>query len=250
MGKRGKRKRRKVKTIHTNAVKNTVTKLPQKEQTYEPPKNDASIDTDKENKRSFFYDILILIVSLLHGTLFFVLAEKVVELINNFSVIKLSYLLFFFAIFLRIFQTHILAAVKYTEKWLFRPMDFIMVFLTALFEYILFNNSEILGASTEWHFYTVFAFCLFGIVGYFVTYRRTYKDYEGADRKSERLIQLINIICILAVGVLKVLSYLYIFPECINISLPNFLSAGILVLNIYLSLRLSGRQINKIIKTR
>ncbi len=250
MGKRGKRKRRKAKTVRTNTVKNIVAKSPIIEQTYETSKNDVSIDTDKDKSRSFFYDILILIVYLLHGTLFFVLAEKVVELINYFSVIKLSYLLFFFAIFLRIFQTHILAAVKYTEKWLFRPMDFIMVFLTALFEYILFNNDEILGASSEWHFYTVFAFCSFGIVGYFVTYRRTYKDYEGVDRKSERLIQLINILCIFAVGVLKLLSYLYIFPEYINILLPNFLSAGILVLNIYLSLRLSGRQINKIIKTQ
>ena len=76
-----------------------------------------------QKQLSFFYEILVLIVSLLHGTLFFSLAEKTIDLINSFTLIGLSYLTFFFAIFLRIFQTHILAAIKYTEKWDFKPLD-------------------------------------------------------------------------------------------------------------------------------
>lgn len=41
-----------------------------------------------------FRDVLVLIVSLLHGSLFFVLGDKTIDLINNFSFLKLSFLLF------------------------------------------------------------------------------------------------------------------------------------------------------------
>lgn len=211
-------------------------------------KKEQKID-NKGDGRSFFYDILILIVSLLHGTLFFLLAEKAIELINDYSIEKMSYLALYFSIFLRIFQTHILAAVKYTEKWLFKPMDFVMVFFTALFEYVLFNNDKISVGRDEWHYYTLFVFCLFGVIGYLITYLRTYKDYKRKERSTELGIQSINIFCILVVGIVKLLCYLKIWPEFLDVVMANFVSAGVLIVNIYLSLKLSKNQINSLIKT-
>lgn len=202
------------------------------------------------NTPSFFYDVLILIVSLLHGTLFFILADRLIDLINNFTVLELSFLMFFFALFLRIFQTHILAAVKYTEKWVFRPMDFIMVFATALFEFLLINNEQIRNSREEWYYYTIFVFCLFGVIGYFITYRRTYNNYNGVEKSAELHIQIINIVCILIVGILNSFNYFHIFSQCITVPFVNFFSSGVLVLNIYLSLRLSKNQIRSLIKIK
>ena len=204
--------------------------------------------TIEEDRPSFFYDMLVLIVSLIHGTFFFVLAERLVNIINDFSVVRLSYLLFYFSLFLRIFQTHILAAVKYTEKWVFRPMDFLLVFSTALFEYLIFYNEEINNCRQEWYYFTIFAFCLFGTIGYLLTYLRTKNDYNGKEKSDELLIQLINIVCVVVVGVLNLFCYLNVWSQLISVSFVNFSSSILLVLNIYLSLRLSKNQLNKIIK--
>ncbi|MCM1233189.1 MAG: hypothetical protein NC489_23980 [Ruminococcus flavefaciens] len=202
------------------------------------------------NTLSFFYDVIVLMVSLLHGTLFFLLADRMIELINNFTVLELSFLVFFFSLFLRIFQTHILAAVKYTEKWVFRPMDFVMVFFTAFFEYLLINNKRITNRREEWYYYVIFAFCLFGVIGYIITYRRTYKQYNGIEKSAELHIQIINIVCIIVVGILNLFNYFHIFPKYITVPFVNFFPSGVLLFNIYLSLRLSKEQIKDLIKIK
>lgn len=197
----------------------------------------------KQQRLNFFYEVLILIVSLLHGTLFFVLAEKVIDLINQFTMIDLSYLIFFFSLFFRIFQTHLLAAVKYTEKWTFKPMDFVLVFFTALFEYILFSYERISASSKQWYFYLIFAFCFFGIIGYFTTYIRTRNSYKRDKKNLELRIQIINMICIFVIGALHLVCYLKLYPSIFNSIFINFISAIILLLNIYLSLLLSKEQL-------
>lgn len=255
MGKKGKtrkkhKKKRQNKVQNKNFVKAVQEISEKKSESNEKSVSLQTVEGNTGNTLSFFYDILVLIVSLLHGTLFFVLADRMIELINNFSVLDLSFLLFFYSLFLRIFQTHILAAVKYTEKWVFRPMDFIMVFSTALFEYLLINNEQIRNSKEEWYYYTIFAFCLFGIIGYFITYRRTCKNYNGIEKSLEMYIQIINIVCILIVGILNSFNYFHLFTQCITVSFVNFFSAGVLVINIYLSLRLSKNQIKDLIKIK
>ena len=193
-----------------------------------------------QKQLSFFYEILVLIVSLLHGTLFFSLAEKTIDLINSFTLIGLSYLTFFFAIFLRIFQTHILAAIKYTEKWDFKPLDFILVFSTALFEYVLVSNDRIQSHSNRWYFLLIISFCLFGIIGYSITYRRTRNAYTGKTLVNELRIQGINIICILIVGLLHAS---YFFGLCANMAYINFISAFMLIINTFFSLFLSKNEL-------
>lgn len=202
----------------------------------------------EDNKPSFFYDMLVLIVSLIHGTFFFVLAEQLLTIINSFSIIALSYLIFYFSLFLRIFQTHILAAVKYTEKWIFRPMDFVLVFCTAIFEYLIFYNEKIINHRQEWYYFTIFTFCLFGAIGYLITYLRTKNDYKGKEKNDEMHIQIINIICVVIVGILNLLCYLEVLSQFLLVPVVNFASSIVLTVNIYLSLKLSKNQIKKIIK--
>ncbi len=245
MGKRRKHKKKHISKKQNRNFTKTVQETSEKKCGCREEK--VILQKVEGNTLSFFYDVLVLIVSLLHGTLFFLLADRVIELINNFTVLKLSFLMFFFSLFLRIFQTHILAAVKYTEKWVFRPMDFIMVFFTALFEYLLINNERISNNGEEWYYYTIFAFCLFGVIGYFITYRRTYNHYDGIEKSTELHIQIINFVCILIVGILNLFNYFHIFSQCITVSFVNFFSSGVLVFNIYLSLRLSKNQIKDLI---
>lgn len=197
----------------------------------------------KQQQLNFFCEVLILIVSMLHGTLFFVLAEKVIELVNQFSITNLSYLIFFFSLFFRIFQTHLLAAIKYTEKWTFKPMDFVLVFFTALFEYILFSYERILANSSQWYFYLIFAFCIFGIIGYFITYIRTRNSYENNKKSLELHIQVINMTCIFIIGMLHLVCYLKLYSVIFNLVFINFISAIIFLINIYFSLLLSKEQL-------
>ena len=216
-----------------------------------------SLKTDKylkektnrdDKKMDFFHEILILIVSLLHGSLFFILADQLIDLINSFSFLELSSLIFCFALFFRIFQTHLLAAIKYTEKWSLKPLDFVMVFITALFEYLLFSSEDIQSNGKDVYYHIIFIFCIFGIIGYFVTYKRTYKNYKKSGKKNELKIQAINIFCILFIGLLSIIGYVIypIYP--IITTVMNLFSAFMLFININLSIRLSKKQLNDILK--
>lgn len=199
----------------------------------------------KETKLTFFYEVLVLIVSLLHGTLFFVLAEQAIDLINNFSFWGLSKVVFFFILFLRIFQTHILAAIKYSEKWLFKSMDFILVFLTALFEYILFSSHRILDCGQTWYLLLILIFCIFGISSYGITYLRVRNSYSGNAKRNELRIQIINIICIFIIGILYLLCYFKLMTGILKLTYVNFISAIILLINMYFSLQLSKEELRK-----
>ncbi len=201
----------------------------------------------EQSRLSFFYEVLVLIVSLLHGTLFFSLADRTIDLINHFSLLNLSYLLFFFSLFFRIFQTHLLAAVKYTEKWTFKPMDFLLVFFTALFEYILFSKEEIVYDPHKWYFPLIFVFWLFGALGYLTTYIRTRKSYQGKNRTLELRLQIINILCISIIGALHLLCYFEFAPIIFNIIHINLTSFVVFIINIYFSLSFSKEELKNVL---
>lgn len=239
----GNKKKRKNKT------KNSILK---KDSNFVDRKNEnikITVILEEKDKLDFFHEVLVLIVSLLHGTLFFILADKLIELINNFSILKLSFLLFHYSLFLRIFQTHLLAAIKYTKKWVFKPMDFIMVFITALFEYLLFFNERIKFNREEWYYYSIFVFCLFGVFGYYITYRRTFRNYDSNEKTTELRIQLTNIFFILLIDVLNLIGYFHIFTQQSVVAVMNFSSFFAIIINIYISLYLSRGQLKNLLKT-
>lgn len=207
----------------------------------------------KPNKKSgeeltFFHETLILIVSLLHGNLFFILGEKLVEMINDFSFSKASQLLFMFCVFFRIFQTHLLAAIKYTNKWVFKPLDFVLVFGTSLFEYLLFSNDTIHNNQSNWYYGLLFFFCIFGIIGYALSYFRTKRSFPAHERRKELLLQSANIICVLLVGVINAVCYFFFQRSNTFLVISNLSSSLILIFNVFLSLSLSKDQLRNVIK--
>lgn len=179
-----------------------------------------------------FKDAIILMVSLLHGNLFFIIAGNTIELINHFSCYGLSLLLFDYAIFLRVFQTHILAAIKYDKKWKIQPLDYIWLFCTALFEYILFNSKLIDGWNDTIRNYVIIGFCFIGAIGYFLSYNRTKDQYKEAGRKSELIIQSTNIMVLVIVGGLHIVKVLIKYED----SIPNYLCTVWILINIYKSI--------------
>jgi len=173
-------------------------------------------------------------VSLLYGNLFFILCRKTLELINNFSFESLSCLCFSFCIFFRIFQTHILAALKYSNSWKLQPLDFILTFVTALFGYVLFEYEKIETLPPTFPIYLIISFCIFGIVGYAITYLRTCQFLESEVRRTERRLHATNISCLLVIGVLFAIT-LFLNSEAMRL-ITNIISSFVLLVNIYLSI--------------
>lgn len=172
-------------------------------------------------------------VSLLHGSLFFTIAGNTIELINAFTYYKLSILLFDYAIFLRVFQTHILAAIKYDRKWDIRPLDYVWLFCTALFEYILFNSKEINGWNDTIRNYVIIGFCTVGIIGYALSYFRTKDQYHEHDKASEQVIQSTNIMFLAIIGGIHIVKIAIKYED----SIPNYLCAFWIMYNIYNSMQ-------------
>ncbi|MDR0813441.1 MAG: hypothetical protein LBO63_05495 [Oscillospiraceae bacterium] len=199
----------------------------------------------EENKVDFSYEVIILIVSLLHGNLFFLLADKLINLLNKFSFSSLSYLIFFTSVFIRVFQTHILAAIKSSGKWIFKPTDFIYVFFTALFEYLLFSSDKITKIGVNLYFYLIFAYCVFGIFGYLLTYLRSRKSCDAKYLDTEATTQTINIMVVFIVGVLHLGYYFSAFASYVSIDCISYISSFLLLLNVYTSLKLSETQLKQ-----
>ncbi len=186
-----------------------------------------------------FRAIFLLIVSLLHGTLFFILGERLVELFKAYSLEHLSLLVLFFSLFFRILQTHLLAALKYDTAWRIKPYDFVFVFFTALVEYLVFMHESI-APSRDWFLRSVLViFATFGVVGYSLTYASTRTSIaDPDDRRRERIVQGTNITVVALMGALCLVDLLWRpFPEFFVI--VNFVVSAVLWLNVWISIRLS-----------
>lgn len=186
-----------------------------------------------------FRAIFLLLVSLLHGTLFFILGERLVSVIVDFSLERLSLIVLFYSLFFRILQTHLLAALKYDGAWRIKPYDFIFIFFTALVEYLVFMHDTI-APSREWFLRTMLViFASFGIVGYSLTYLSTRRSIEDArDLRRERIVQTTNIVVVILLGGLCLADLLWT-PFPLFFTLVNFVVAAALWANIYISIRLS-----------
>lgn len=109
-----------------------------------------------------FKTIILLMVSLLHGSLFIILCDQTLTLIRFPRTVSVAALVMNYAIFLRVFQTHLLAAIKYDSRWKIRPFDFVYVFVTALFEYLLFMHPEASAPDSEFRWAMVVGFSVLG----------------------------------------------------------------------------------------
>jgi hypothetical protein len=186
-----------------------------------------------------FRAIFLLIVSLLHGTLFFILGERLIDLLNDYSLEHLSLQVLFFSLFFRILQTHLLAALKYDSAWQIKPYDFVFIFFTALMEYLAFMHESV-APSRDWFLRTVLViFATFGVVGYSLTYASTRNAIADLnDRRRERIVQGTNITVVALMGALCLVDLLWRpFPAFFVI--VNFVVSAALWLNLWISIRLS-----------
>lgn len=90
-----------------------------------------SISTQEGGFTEDFKTIFLLIISLLYGTLFFFLCENTINIVQQYSKVELSILCLQIAMYFRIIQTHLLAAIKYSKNWRIKSFDFLLIFLTA-----------------------------------------------------------------------------------------------------------------------
>ncbi len=185
-----------------------------------------------------FREILFLLVSLIQGSLFFILAEQTVSLINSFSLECFSNLIFFYVILFRILQTHLLAAIKYDNKWDVNPFDFILVFITAILEYILFSYEQIQVSNMDVYYITLLVFCVFGAIGYLITYMRTCKNTKNYA-KTERIVHMNNILSLVIIAIIYGVFYCNGIINPTSIIIRNIIATTILGRNIYISIKLS-----------
>lgn len=192
----------------------------------------------RKNFSDDFKSVFIVIATLLQSSIFLLLCDHCIDLINDFSVMKLSYFILHFCVFIRIIQTHLLAAIKYSETWTLFPLDFVLVFLTAMFEYVLIKSDAITqGTQDQKTSVLIMGFCIYGIIGYGITLSRIVHSSDSSTRKRECTLQGWNIAILVFIFILH--SIVWISSFSFPFLLVNFLTSILVGINVYLSMSLS-----------
>lgn len=185
-----------------------------------------------------YKEIYLLILSLLQGSLFFVLIDNVNIFKKKVDVYTISFYILACIIFFRIFQSQMLAALKYDEKWDFKALDFVVVFIFAMFEYYLF---DFIGrtANLQKIYLFIIVFALMGAVGFWYTLKSLKKKYQPRERE----LQILNIAITLLIAIIAVVGYLI---DCYTLHIVvNVIIVLVLSLNIYISFCMSGLTKNR-----
>ena len=142
--------------------------------------------------------------------------------------------------FFRIIQTHLLAAIKYPRMWKIKPFDYILVFLTAFFEYILLSYKNFDFDNEIFISILLILFSVYGIIGYALTYLSIKKGLtNNKELRKERKIHIINI----TVLIIILTFYLINFHKEINAFVHiNYITSILLIVSIFLSMKLSSHK--------
>lgn len=190
-----------------------------------------------------FRTLFLLLVSLLHGNLFIALTERTLVISEQGLTLALATTIVLnYAVFFRVLQSQLAAAMKYDAAWRVNPFDYLLVFITAIFEYTLFTHDRFSWASEEIRLWLIVGFAIFGAISYALTYLRTRRSLTGDERRDERTIQLLNIVFMVASAIVGTLALL-----CVNshfLPYVNLFLSLLLVLNIYTSLTLTLRLVH------
>lgn len=186
----------------------------------------ASKDKDRLHFNDF-KEVYLFILSIVHGGLFFILLEHLNKILYkgvNHKNIALT--LFLFTLFLRIFQSQLLAALKY-RSWRLYFIDLFVVFTIATLEHqiILFSSNNDVSNFV----FLVRAMAVLGILGYLYTYIKIKKYSSG----REGILHSINIFVILFILLLS-------FINAEDMHIFYYLSTILLVVNMHTSFLFSG----------
>lgn len=185
-----------------------------------------------------FRSLFLLIVSLLHGNIFIALTERVTSQVEPSSGWMFwTTTVFYYVLFFRIIQSQLAAAMKYDSAWRVSPFDYLVVFLTAIFEYVLFTHDRFQWASDLFRLRLLLGFSLFGAASYVFTYLRTRDEVGTLERVSERHIQSLNAGFMLASGALVCAAM--VRPDLLGMVALNLALTTLLLCNIYVSMSLT-----------
>lgn len=185
-----------------------------------------------------FQNVFLLLLSLLHGTVFFALTEQVMRQVDDsdpwpfWSTTLLNYIIFF-----RVIQSQLAAATKYGDTWRLGTFDYVAVFLAALFEYVLFTHHSHPWSSEDFRLWMIFGFAVFGVASYGLTYLRTHADLPESVLHDERIIQTLNIGFMIGCGLTALAGLTW--PSQTSSVVINVLVSIILLVNIFASMRLT-----------
>lgn len=183
-----------------------------------------------------FKTLYLLILSLLHGNIFFALTESMlIASEKGADATYWSLVVFNYVIFFRILQSQLMAALKYDSRWTLGVFDYLVVFLTCLFEYVLFTRVRFSWGGEDFFLRLILGFAAFGAFGYLLTYLRTSGRLPKRIRRVELVLQSTNVLVLVVVGGLALSRIL----GWSHLTLPGFhyASAFLLLVNVYVSMK-------------
>lgn len=183
-----------------------------------------------------FKTLYLLILSLLHGNIFFALTESMlIASEKGTDAAYWSLVVFNYVIFFRILQSQLMAALKYDSRWTLGVFDYLVVFLTCLFEYVLFTRVRFSWGGDDFFLRLILGFAAFGAFGYLLTYLRTRRRLPKRIRRVELVLQSTNILVLVVVGGLALSRIL----GWSRLTLPvfHYASALLLLFNVYVSMK-------------
>ena len=182
-----------------------------------------------------FRGLFFLLVSLLHGTLFFTLLGETLSMAESASLAFWSAAAVNFAVFFRVLQSQLAAALRYDQHWSLAPFDFIAVFIAAGLEYLLFVHQGFSWGGEHFRLVLVAAFGLFGALSYVGTFARVKSGLQSGQRMGELLFHGSNVLLMMACVVAALAAL--IWPHRIPVVVTDLWIVLCLAVNMYISMR-------------
>ena len=192
-----------INTLRRAATQNSLIKPDENIAASRPDRVVASLESHEsenvEQGLSYYKSLFLLIISLLHGTLFFTVLERLT--ITAPWELGLGDIL-----------THLLYVVVYlysARLWQFSLSDLILVFGAVSFEYLLFNSRKVYWIGSDGELILILVFAIFASVSYLMSYLRVCSGLNTKIKRSEMRIQISNVVAMVLVGTIALTLYAF-----------------------------------------
>lgn len=201
-----------INTLRRAATQNSLIKPDEYMTASRPDRVVASLESHEtenaEQGLSYYKSLFLLIISLLHGTLFFSVLERLtITAPWELGLGDILTHLLYAVVYLRVFQSQVSAAIKYDRVWQFSLSDLILVFGAVSFEYLLFNSRKVYWIGSDGELILILVFAIFASVSYLMSYLRVRSGLNTKIMRSEMRIQISNIVAMVLVGTIALTLY-------------------------------------------
>ena len=205
--------------------------LHKKSQSQSTSSPDGRTSLSSEDFRGLFF----LLVSLLHGSLFFSLVDNLLTRGEFTQPLFWTTAFLNLSVFFRVLQSQLAAALKYDRYWKLKPFDFASVFLAVLLEYLLFCHDKYPWGRGQFRPTLLTIFCMFGVLSYIGSLSRVKKQLSTEDLSAEMKIQILNVVAMIFCALACVLHL--VVPMTIPLWALEALLGCVLMLNLSASMR-------------